>query len=227
MIPIKDDNPTKTLPFITVGLILLNVTAFFYELSLGSGMQKFIALYGAVPQNMIHGESDVAGPHLPAMVTVTTSMFLHGGLLHLGGNMLYLWIFGNNIEDTLGHIRFLLFYLVCGYIGAYGHAFTDPTSSIPMVGASGAISGVLGAYLLLFPTARVLTLIPIFFFIHFVWIPAFIVLGFWIVVQFLNGVLSQGSASGGVAWFAHIGGFLSGMVLLFFFKKPKTRSTRK
>jgi membrane associated rhomboid family serine protease len=147
-------------------------------------------------------------------------MFLHGGLFHIAGNMLYLWIFGNNVEDTLGHFRFLGFYLLAGVGAAVAQVVMSPESRIPMVGASGAISGVLGAYLFLFPHATVLTLITFGFFIRFVHIPAVIVLGFWIVVQVLNGLISVGRVSdeGGVAWFAHIGGFVAGIVLLFLFR---------
>ena len=142
-------------------------------------------------------------------------MFLHGGLLHIGGNMLYLWIFGNNIEDKLGHFRFLIFYLVSGIIASYAHAISSPSSNIPMIGASGAVSGVLGAYILLFPHARVHTLIFFGFFIQIVKIPALIVIGFWAIIQVINGILSQGLLpQGGVAWFAHIGGFLTGLLTI-------------
>jgi membrane associated rhomboid family serine protease len=148
-------------------------------------------------------------------------MFLHGGLLHVGGNMLFLWIFGNNVEDTMGHGRFTLFYLASGVVAAVGQTLITPTSNVPMIGASGAVSGVLGAYLLLFPHATILTLVMFGFFIKFFRIPALIVLGFWIVLQLLNGYLTYSAhalgrgESGGVAWFAHIGGFLGGIVLLF------------
>jgi membrane associated rhomboid family serine protease len=156
-------------------------------------------------------------PH--PVVTIFTSMFLHGGLLHVGGNMLYLWIFGNNVEDTLGHARFLVFYLLAGVAAALAQIVVNPSSGIPMIGASGAVSGVLGAYLLLFPYARVLTLVMFGFFIRFVHVPALVVLGFWIVVQFVNGLVSVSLAGqrevGGVAFFAHVGGFFAGMGLLF------------
>lgn len=226
MIPLKDDIPSSTVPFITVGLIVVNVIAFLYQLSLGASgepggrqaAEQFIFEFGAIPCRLT-GACTVpdAFPH-PA-VTVLTSMFLHGGVFHIAGNMLYLWIFGDNIEDTLGHGRFLLFYLLSGSAAAVLQSVLNPTSGVPMVGASGAISGVLGAYLLQFPYARILTLIMVGFFIRFVYIPAVFVLGFWIVVQFLNGLitfsLAAGQETGGVAWFAHIGGFLGGMALLF------------
>jgi membrane associated rhomboid family serine protease len=147
-------------------------------------------------------------------------MFLHGSWMHLIGNMLYLWIFGNNIEDVMGHARFIVFYVACGTLAALSHALTEPTSTIPMVGASGAISGILGAYLLLFPHARVLLLAPV---VGMTYVPAGIVLGFWFVMQLLSGGLSPGSQGGGVAFFAHIGGFIAGMVLIGFFKRPEVR----
>jgi membrane associated rhomboid family serine protease len=150
-------------------------------------------------------------------------MFLHGGFMHLIGNMLYLWIFGNNIEDAMGHVRFVGFYLLCGVIAAMSHSFSDPGSVMPMIGASGAISGVLGAYLLLYPRAHVLVLIPLGFFFWRMYVPAFIVLGFWFALQLISGTVTVGGGEGGVAWFAHIGGFLAGMVLIGFFKHRSVR----
>jgi membrane associated rhomboid family serine protease len=142
-------------------------------------------------------------------------MFMHGGFFHLFGNMLYLWIFGNNIEDSLGHVRFIFFYLLCGVIAAYSHALSAPGSAIPMIGASGAVSGILGAYLLLFPYARVHTLIFLGFFVQTIKVPALIVIGFWAIIQVINGLLASGiSNQGGIAWFAHLGGFLAGLVFI-------------
>ena len=165
--------------------------------------------YGAIPHDLLTFER--TQPVHP-LATVFSSMFLHGGLFHLGGNMLYLWIFGNNIEDRLGHVRFLVFYLTAGLIAAYAHALTGPSSRIPMIGASGAISGVLGAYLLLFPQARVHTLIILGFFWQVVRVPALIVIGFWAIIQLVSGIMATGAlAQGGVAWFAHVGGFLFGL----------------
>ncbi|MBI3355139.1 MAG: rhomboid family intramembrane serine protease, partial [Nitrospirae bacterium] len=146
-----------------------------------------------------------------------------GDLFHLGGNMLYLWIFGNNIEDSMGHIRFIIFYLICGIVAVFAHTFVNIDSKLPMIGASGAISGILGAYLLLFPRARVVTLVPIGFFIQIIRIPAVIVIGFWIVIQFLSGAVTIGAKGGGVAYFAHIGGFISGIILVGLFKKKGVR----
>ena len=220
MFPLKDDNPSRTAPVVTVALIVLNALVFLYQISLQAGgpdgaraAQAFIEEFGLVPCRLT-GACRV-GPELPLPVlTIFTSMFMHGGLFHIGGNMLYLWIFGNNVEDTLGHIRYLIFYLLSGIAAALAQTVVGPSSLVPMVGASGAISGVLGAYLVLFPGAHVTTLIILGFFFRVVQIPAMVVLGFWIVLQVLNGLGSFG-ASGGVAFFAHIGGFVAGMGLLF------------
>jgi len=211
MIPYKDDNPTRTFPFVTIGLIAVNIAVFIWELMQPVG-QQIPLMYGAVPHNLLTFEK--TQPISPAL-SIFTSMFLHAGLLHVAGNMLYLWIFGNNIEDSLGHFRFLLFYLFSGIVAAFGHALTDSQSMIPMVGASGAISGILGAYILLFPQARVHTLIFFGFFFQVVRIPAVVVIGFWIVVQLISGFAAKGALQqGGVAWFAHIGGFLAGLLTI-------------
>jgi membrane associated rhomboid family serine protease len=219
MIPIKDDLPIRSTPWITMGLIAVNLFVFLYEASLGAHVEQLIVSYGAIPSVLMQNSP------IPPM-TVFTSMFLHAGILHVGGNMLYLWIFGNNIEDVMGPGRFILFYLMCGIVAVYGHAWVEPASQVPMVGASGAVSGVLGAYLLLFPRARVLTLLPLGFFTQMVHIPALWVLGFWIVVQLVNG-LSSLNQVGGVAWFAHIGGFLAGMLLIPVFKKKERLISRR
>lgn len=212
MIPYKDDNPTRSFPIVTIGLLTLNTVVFLFQLVLPFNAQQVVYAYGAVPHFLL--TFTMVQPVHP-FFTVFTSMFLHGGLLHLISNMLYLWIFGDNIEDALGHMRFLLFYFLCGAAAAYSHALTDPSSLLPMVGASGAVAGVLGAYLLLFPGARVHTLIFFGFFVQTVRLPAVLVLGFWIVIQFVNGILSTGLAEqGGVAWFAHIGGFACGILIV-------------
>ncbi|MDH4028690.1 MAG: rhomboid family intramembrane serine protease, partial [Nitrospirota bacterium] len=177
-----------------------------------SADEKIVFAYGAIPHFLLTLES--TQPVHPAL-TVVSSMFMHGNLLHLGSNMLFLWIFGNNIEDKLGHLRYILFYGLCGFAAAYSYALTNPASMIPMIGASGAVSGVLGAYMLLFPRARVHTLIFLGFFVEIVSLPAVFVIGFWIVLQFINGLVSKGTAiSGGVAWFAHIGGFIFGLLMI-------------
>ncbi|MBI1736957.1 MAG: rhomboid family intramembrane serine protease [Candidatus Rokubacteria bacterium] len=236
MIPLKDDIPSQTPPVVTVTFIVLNALAFLYQLSLEMGpgqsrqalgaAEAFVYEFGLVPCRLTGSCPAASVPALiedfpHPFVTIFTSMFLHGGLFHIAGNMLYLWIFGNNVEDTLGHGRFAVFYLACGVAAALGQTAVSPTSWIPMIGASGAVSGVLGAYLLLFPRATILTLVTLGIFIRFVHVPALVVLGFWIIVQFANGVLTLGVAKGeggGVAWFAHIAGFLAGMLLLFVFR---------
>jgi membrane associated rhomboid family serine protease len=229
MIPLKDDVPSSGFPFVTIGLIVLNVLVFLYQASIGMGSERaaeaFIMEFGAVPCR-VTGACAVAGDFPPPIATIFTSMFMHGGLFHVAGNMLYLWIFGDNVEDTLGHGRFLLFYLLSGMAAAAAQIVMNPDSRVPMVGASGAVSGVLGAYLILFPYARVLVLLIFGFFFRIVRWPASIVLGFWIVVQFLNGLITvsvaAGGAAGGTAWFAHIGGFLAGIVLLFLMRPRRT-----
>jgi membrane associated rhomboid family serine protease len=212
LIPFKDDNPTSTFPFVTIGLIVINTLVFLWTVTSSFKLSQIVYLYGAIPQNLLSLEK--TQPIHP-MITIFTSMFLHGGFFHLAGNMLYLWIFGNNIEDVLGHFRFILFYIFSGIVAAYSHAITEAHSLIPMIGASGAVSGILGAYLLLFPHARVHTLIFFGFFVQIIRIPAVVVIGFWIVIQVINGILSKGLVNqGGVAWFAHIGGFLSGLLTI-------------
>jgi membrane associated rhomboid family serine protease len=220
MFPLKDDLPTRSTPFVSVGLIALNVLAFLYQLSLETGgsregaraAEAFVMEFGLIPCRLT-GACPTASDLPSPVFTIFTSMFLHGGLFHIAGNMLYLWIFGNNVEDTLGHGRFLGFYLASGVVAAAMQTLVDPGSQVPMIGASGAISGVLGAYIVLFPHANVLTLVIFGFFWRLVRIPALIVLGFWMVVQIVSGLGSLG-AGGGVAWFAHIGGFFAGMGLL-------------
>src|SRR5712692_504121 len=222
MFPLKDDLPTRSTPFVTVGLIVLNLLAFFYQISLEAGgdgaAQAFVMEFGLIPCRLT-GACPVVGDLPSPVFTIFSSMFLHGSFFHIAGNMLYLWIFGNNVEDTLGHGRFVLFYLASGVAAAATQTLVGPDSRVPMIGASGAVSGVLGAYFLLFPHANVLTLIVFGFFIRVVPIPAMIVLGFWFAVQVLNGLGSFG-AGGGVAWFAHIGGFFAGMGLLLLLR-PK------
>jgi rhomboid family protein len=224
LFPLKDDNPSRTTPVFTIALIITNVLVFIYQVSLEVGgaegaraAESFVREFGLVPCRLTgscHSSPDLPSP----VLTIFTSMFMHGGWFHVGGNMLYLGIFGNNVEDTLGHLRYLLFYLASGVAAALAQVAISPTSDVPMVGASGAVSGVLGAYLLLFPHAHVTTLIILGFFFRVVKVPALIVLGFWIVLQVLNGLGSFG-ARGGVAFFAHIGGFLAGIALLFVLRR--------
>jgi len=229
MIPIRDDIPSRRYPVVTVVLIVINVLAFFYELLLGpEELQQFFYAYAVVPvKYFARGYSDWWGTFheyetSELVLPIFTAMFLHGGWLHLGGNMLYLWIFGDNVEDRMGHFRFLIFYLLCGVLATVAHVLTNADSHVPSLGASGAISGVLGAYFMLYPGARVVTLVPIWIFLQFIEIPAFFFLGFWFVQQFFYGTLSLGVESaqtGGVAWWAHIGGFVAGAVLVHIFKQ--------
>ncbi|MDD5347439.1 MAG: rhomboid family intramembrane serine protease [Candidatus Omnitrophica bacterium] len=214
MIPLRDENPTRTVPFVTIAIIAVNALVFAYELSLGEGLKDAINAFGVIPY-------DIA--HLRNYRTLLTSLFFHGSIMHIAGNMLYLWIFGNNIEDRLGHVRFLFFYLLCGLAAAFGHVVVSPGSHVPTIGASGAISGVLGAYLLLYPRARIVTLVPLFYFIRVVRIEAKWFLLIWIGLQVLNGsmqfAMEQSAGSqGGVAWFAHIAGFFAGIMLLKLFE---------
>ncbi|NIA29218.1 MAG: rhomboid family intramembrane serine protease [Actinobacteria bacterium] len=213
MIPLKDENPQRSFPVVTILLITINVAVFIYQLLMRQAeSQTFVYQFGAVPNVIVHGQN---------LYAPFTSMFLHGGLLHIAGNMLYLWIFGDNVEYLCGHFRFLLFYLLCGFIAFLSHFLTVPFSNIPMIGASGAISGVLGAYALKFPRARVYVLVPLFIWIWRIFrIPAAVVLGFWFLIQIISGLSSPGSGAG-VAWFAHIGGFVSGMILIRFFTKKR------
>lgn len=220
MIPYKDDNPTDTLPIVTLSLIAVNVLLFLLSSFSPGGIAATVTAYGAVPAGMLSFR-------VAEVKNVFLSMFLHGGVFHVAGNMLYLWIFGNNIEDRLGHARFLAFYLSAGVVAAYAHAWTDPSSTIPMVGASGAVSGILGAYLLLYPRAKIHTIIFLGFFIDIVLLPAVVVIGFWAVLQVISGVLTKRVAGGGgIAWFAHVGGFLFGLLTLRLWL-PRRRMTWK
>jgi len=224
MIPLKDDNPTRITPVITWGFIAVNVMVFLYQVSLGQEGQRFIYEYGAIPA-VVFGYKTLPKSlaAIPPGVSLFTSMFLHGGWLHLIGNMWYLWIFGDNIEEAMGRVRYLAFYLICGLLASVSHVLSSPDSILPSIGASGAISGVLGAYVLLYPRARVLVLIPLGFFTRLMYIPAAFVLGFWFVLQLLSGSLGGAQDGGGVAFWAHIGGFIAGMLLVGIFKRREVR----
>ncbi len=223
MIPLHDDNPTQHPPVVTVGLIVVCVLVFLWQVSLSYPAQiRLVQGLGFIPAVLFTDlqraqEIDM----VPGVVTVFTSMFLHGGFLHLIGNMLFLWIFGNNVEDAMGHVRFLVFYLVCGVAAAVAQAAFDPVSQVPMIGASGALSGVLGAYFLLHPRAKVLVLVPVGFYL--LRIPAAILLGGWLLIQIVSALSSVADGGGGVAWLAHIGGFLGGLVLVSAFKRADVR----
>ena len=217
MIPIRDRNPSGTFPYVTIGIIIVNILIFLYELSLGSGLGEFIMKFGVVPLKVSYYSQVPDLTFINTFFPFISSMFLHGGFVHLIGNMWFLWIFGDNIEDKLGHFRFIAFYFLCGIIASSVHVFFNSQSNVPCVGASGAIAGVLGAYMVTFPRARVVTIVPLFVFIQVMELPAIVVLGFWFVIQFFNGAASiTASASGaGVAWWAHIGGFAAGVIILY------------
>jgi membrane associated rhomboid family serine protease len=223
MIPLRDNNPTQRVPLCNYALIVSCILVFFWQSSLDPrASQAAIFSFGLIPDVLL-GNAHLP-PELnvvPAVATVFTSMFLHGGWLHLAGNMLYLWIFGDNVEDSMGHGRFLVFYLLCGVAAAMAQALPEPSSQVPMVGASGAISGVLGAYLLLHPHARVLVLIPLGLFSRIVHLPAVLVLGLWFGLQLLSELFA--GVGSGVAFRAHIGGFIAGMVLVPLFKHRRIR----
>ncbi len=218
MIPLRDIIPSRTTPVVTICVIALNIVVFLYELSLGRAVDAFMLHYGLVPAAF-------------SWMNVFTSMFLHGGFLHVAGNMLYLWIFGDNVEDRVGHGRFVVFYLLCGTAAALAQTITTPDSVVPMVGASGAIAGVMGAYFVLYPRSRIVTLVPLFFFFQVFEVPAIVFLGIWFLMQFLSGVGSivstigrgggAGGALGGIAFWAHIAGFVAGITGVVLFRRPE------
>jgi membrane associated rhomboid family serine protease len=212
MIPLRDVIPSRTTPYATFTLIALNVLVFLYQMSLGDLAQEFVFEFGLIPASF-------------SWVNVLTSMFVHGGLLHVGGNMWFLWIFGDNVEDRMGHGRYVVFYLLCGAAAAFAQTAMSPESTVPMVGASGAIAGVMGAYFVLYPRSRVVTLVPIFFFFQIIEVPAIFFLGIWFLMQFLSGVGSIATVaarnSGGVAFWAHVAGFVTGVAAVMVFRRPE------
>jgi membrane associated rhomboid family serine protease len=219
MLPIGDHNPRQRPPVITIVLILINVVVFIYQVLLSErALTALILRAGMVPFDVTQN------PGLASGLTLFSSMFLHGGFMHILGNMLYLWVFGDNVEDCLGHIPFLIFYLAAGLAAAWAQIAVDPLSKVPTIGASGAVAGVLGAYLVLYPGRRVRTLVFVLYFIRVIELPAIVVLGFWFVLQIFNGAMALTTAtSGGVAWFAHIGGFIAGLLAGFLCKMGKLR----
>lgn len=224
MIPLHDDNPTTINPVVTITLIVVCFLVFLWQQTLSAhDQERVLAGLSIIPAVLFGGASL---PHeyalIPAVATLFTSMFLHGGWMHLIGNLLYLWIFGNNIEDAMGHVRFIVFYLLCGVLAGVAHALSNVASDIPTIGASGAISGVLGAYLLLYPRAQVLVFLPLGLLSRTVYLPAVAVLGFWFLLQIINSAFSSGEG-GGVAWLAHVGGFVAGMLLIPLFKYSHVR----
>jgi membrane associated rhomboid family serine protease len=224
VIPLRDDNPSFRPQIMTVSFIVVCVLVWLWQLSFGAqGGQRIVYALGVVPASLL-GQQQLP-PELSLVapwMTMFTSMFMHGGWMHLIGNMLYLWVFGDNVEDAMGHGRFVAFYLLCGVAAVLAQALPDPSSTIPMVGASGAISGVLGAYLLLYPHARVLVAIPLGFYLHTMRIPAGLVLVLWFGLQLLSSAMAQ-PGQGGVAFRAHIGGFIAGMILIAIFKQRRVR----
>jgi len=227
MIPLKDNLTPRRFPIMTLSLIVVNILVFIYELTLGPDLMSFFRRYAIVPENFFAGGYyDYFGriqqlSPLEIAFPLLTSMFLHGGFLHIAGNMLYLWIFGDNIEDKIGSVRFLLLYLASGLVAATAHLIMNSDSSVPSLGASGAVSGILGAYILLYPRAKILTVLPILFFLQFFELPAFFFIGTWLVQQLLYGMVifwSTGAESGGIAWWAHIGGFIAGLAFVLMLK---------
>ncbi len=223
MLPFKDNIPTERFSVITVLIVAINVAVFLYEQTLGAAGQldNFFIQYGMTPYEITHGVS-LAPRSFPVYLTLITCMFLHGGWLHIGGNMLYLWIFGNNVEDSMGRFRFVIFYLACGLIASFAQIAIDPSSTVTNIGASGAIAGVLGAYLLLYPRAKVTTLVILVVFITVIQLPAVVVLLFWFMIQLFSGLAGSGTGAGGdVAYFAHIGGFVAGLLTIKLFTLGK------
>jgi membrane associated rhomboid family serine protease len=215
MIPLRDIIPSPTTPYVTVIIITLNAVAWLFELALPrEALSAFLYTYGVVPADF----------HAPTLIT---SMFLHGSWMHVIGNMWYLWIFGDNVEDRVGHGRFILFYLLCGIVAALGQTAMDPSSTLPTIGASGAIAGVMGAYFVLYPHSRVLTLVPLIIFWEIIELPAIFLLGFWFVMQLFSAgaiAVTASTRGGGVAFAAHVAGFITGIVTVFLFRKPQTRA---
>ncbi len=234
MIPFRDNIPSRRFPIWTVLLIVINIAVFLYQLQLGytrpRALKLFIYSYGIVPERFLDLSHGFASMIRYSFIPFFTSMFLHGGFMHIIGNLWYLWVFGDNVEDRLGRVRFPVFYLACGLIAGWMHQVFNAGSSLPSIGASGAIAGVLGAYLISFPKARILTLVPIFIFIQIIELPALLVLGFWFLIQFFNGTASivlSSETAGGVAWWAHIGGFVAGMMLVGVFAPSRGFGNRR
>ena len=219
MVPLNDDNPTRITPYITYIFITVNVLVFIHEMSLNQPqLNSFFQLYALVPEELTASFNGVSvNQPVPEWLTLISSQFLHGGFMHVAGNMLFLWVFGNNIEDRLGHFKYVIFYITCGILAALAQWFFSMQSGVPSLGASGAIAGVMGAYIIRFPRARILTLVPLGFFITTIRIPAVFFLGFWFVQQAISGVTSLGATSdidtGGIAYWAHAGGFVFGVLL--------------
>jgi membrane associated rhomboid family serine protease len=230
MIPIKDSPRAQRFPFVNIAIILANAVVFYLELTMGPGrLEGFINHYGLVPTRLMAVDFSYPASVVAGVVPLFTSMFIHAGWIHVIGNLLFLWIFGDNVEDRLGHVGYLIFYVLCGVAAGLAHAFLTTIisggSAVPTIGASGAIAGVMGAYLVLYPRAKVLTLIPVIFYAWFIEVPAWIYLGIWVLIQLFTGALDlAGATSGVVAWWAHVGGFVAGLILICIF--PKCRRHR-
>ncbi|MCK5033699.1 MAG: rhomboid family intramembrane serine protease [Calditrichia bacterium] len=224
MIPLKDENPKKNLPFINFIFIIANLAVFIYQPSSEQYLREFFQTFGLIPNKLITLLQYGMPQTLLIIQSLFSSLFVHAGFMHLAGNMLFLWVFGDNIEYTIGHVNYILFYLLCGVVATLVQVFIEPNSTIPIIGASGAVSGILGAYIIKFPKNKVTTLFIIIIFIKIVKIRAIYLLGIWFIYQLLQGYFSLGQESmGGVAWFAHIGGFISGIILVNIFKKRPNR----
>ncbi len=223
MIPIKDSPRAQRFPLVNISLIVANALVFWLELTMGPArLEGFIHRWGVVPARLWAVDFSSAWTILAGAVPLVTATFIHSGWIHIGGNMLFLWIFGDNVEDRLGHVAYAFFYLFCGAAASVAQSLLAGPTTLPTIGASGAIAGVMGAYLFLYPKARVLTLIPLLFYPYFIEIPAWFYLGVWILIQLLAGFLSLGGAhAGGVAWWAHLGGFVAGLVLVLILPKGK------
>jgi membrane associated rhomboid family serine protease len=219
MIPIRDNNPKGYFPFINYIFIVLNIYIFFKQPVNGEALKTFFYTYGVIPENLSNIFSHLINQKFSVLLSLITSIFVHGDLLHLIGNMLFLWVFGDNIEYVLGHIKYIFFFLLCGIMATLTQFFISPHSTLPIIGASGAISGILGAYLFKFPSNRVTVLFILFIFIRTIKVPAIVVLGFWFFYQIIQGYFFwEKQGMGGVAWFAHIGGFISGIILIKVFE---------
>ena len=239
MFPLRDENPTELVPVITLVIIAINalVWVLVQQAGAGEGFLASLCALGAIPAditgNLDPGSWIQLGPDLACQasglgwLTLLTSMFMHGGWMHLIGNMWFMWVFGNNVEDSMGHIRFVVFYLLCGVVASVAHIVTDPASVVPTVGASGAISGIMGAYLVLYPRVRVHTLFFLFIFIRVIPLPAWVLLVQWMVIQVWYGVSTLGAGGGGVAFWAHIGGFAAGLVLIKLFQRPQLVAAKR
>jgi membrane associated rhomboid family serine protease len=230
MIPIKDSPRAQRFPFVNIAIILANAVVFYFELTMGAGrLEGFIDRFGLVPARLMAVDFSYPASVVAGVVPLFTSMFIHAGWIHILGNLLFLWIFGDNVEDRLGHLGYLIFYVLCGLGAGLAHAFLTTAISggsvVPAIGASGAIAGVMGAYIVLYPKAKVLTLVPVVFYPWFIQVPAWIYLGIWVLIQLLTGALDlAGATAGGIAWWEHVGGFAVGAILILIF--PKCRRHR-